>query len=82
MLKTLEEPAGRTLIMLLSDAPESLLPTIRSRCQLVTFRRLPNALIVAEPPPGDVPVPLAVMIVGEFVAVVTREIVAESAAAL
>ena len=45
-------------------------------------RLVADALIVAEPPPGDVPVPLAVMIVGEFVAVVTREIVAESAAAL
>jgi DNA polymerase III subunit delta' len=41
MLKTLEEPAGRTLIILLTDQPEILLPTIRSRCQLVRFSPLP-----------------------------------------
>ena len=33
LLKTLEEPAGRTLIVLLTAAPGWLLPTIRSRCQ-------------------------------------------------
>jgi DNA polymerase-3 subunit delta' len=37
LLKTLEEPAGRTLIMLLTESPGGLLPTIRSRCQLVRF---------------------------------------------
>jgi DNA polymerase-3 subunit delta' len=31
-LKTLEEPPPRTLILLLSAAPQALLPTIRSRC--------------------------------------------------
>ena len=39
LLKTLEEPAGRTLIVLLTDQPGSLLQTIRSRCQLVSFSR-------------------------------------------
>lgn len=37
ILKTLEEPAGRTLIILLTDQPNSLLATIRSRCQTVRF---------------------------------------------
>ena len=37
MLKTLEEPAGRTLIILLTDQPHALLATIRSRCQIVRF---------------------------------------------
>jgi DNA polymerase III subunit delta' len=37
MLKTLEEPAGRTLIVLLTESPGGMLPTIRSRCQLVRF---------------------------------------------
>lgn len=32
LLKTLEEPADRTHIVLVSDRPASLLPTIRSRC--------------------------------------------------
>lgn len=40
LLKTLEEPAGRTLIVLLTDQPGALLPTIRSRCQLVYFSAL------------------------------------------
>ena len=33
LLKSLEEPGGRTLFLLLSDIPSHLLPTIRSRCQ-------------------------------------------------
>ncbi|QQD19882.1 DNA polymerase III subunit delta' [Spongiibacter nanhainus] len=32
LLKTLEEPAGTTVLLLLSHAPSLLLPTIRSRC--------------------------------------------------
>lgn len=36
-LKTLEEPKGKTLIMLVSSKPDRLLPTILSRCQVVTF---------------------------------------------
>ncbi|MCP8898058.1 DNA polymerase III subunit delta' [Gilvimarinus xylanilyticus] len=34
LLKTLEEPAARTLLLLVSDAPSAVLPTIRSRCQI------------------------------------------------
>lgn len=33
LLKTLEEPGDRTLIILLTDQPLTLLPTIRSRCR-------------------------------------------------
>lgn len=33
LLKTLEEPAGKACLMLVSSYPERLLPTIRSRCQ-------------------------------------------------
>jgi DNA polymerase-3 subunit delta' len=36
-LKNLEEPKGKTLIILISSKPEMLLPTISSRCQLVKF---------------------------------------------
>ncbi len=39
LLKTLEEP-GHGLLILLSAAPERLLATIRSRCQLIRFTRL------------------------------------------
>lgn len=45
MLKTLEEPAGRTLIVLLTDQPGALLATIRSRCQTVQFAALDDALV-------------------------------------
>lgn len=48
MLKTVEEPAGRTLIILLTDQPGALLPTIRSRCQLVRFASLPESLVQRE----------------------------------
>ena len=40
LLKTLEEPPEGTSFILLSDAPERLLPTIRSRCQLLRFAPL------------------------------------------
>ncbi|PVV09405.1 MAG: DNA polymerase III subunit delta' [gamma proteobacterium symbiont of Ctena orbiculata] len=37
LLKTLEEPTPHTVILLLTDQPGRLLPTIRSRCQKVQF---------------------------------------------
>ncbi len=40
LLKTLEEPRPGTLIILLSAKPETLLDTIRSRCQRLKFNRL------------------------------------------
>ncbi len=48
MLKTLEEPAGRTLIVLLTDQLGALLPTVRSRCQLVRFAPLEESLVRRE----------------------------------
>jgi DNA polymerase-3 subunit delta' len=48
MLKTLEEPAGRTLIVLLTDQPESLLATVRSRCQMIRFASLDESLVKKE----------------------------------
>lgn len=42
LLKTLEEPTGKSTIILLSSQPGKLLPTILSRCQIVPFRRLNN----------------------------------------
>jgi len=40
LLKTLEEPLGRTSFILITEHPQLLLPTIRSRCQRVRFGRL------------------------------------------
>ncbi len=37
LLKTLEEPSEQTLLILVSDFPSRLLPTIRSRCQELRF---------------------------------------------
>jgi DNA polymerase III subunit delta' len=45
LLKTLEEPAGRTLIVLLTDQPGAMLQTIRSRCQVVRFTALDEAVV-------------------------------------
>lgn len=42
-LKTLEEPAGATLFILVTTAPSALLPTVRSRCQAVWFEPLHQA---------------------------------------
>ena len=48
ILKTLEEPYGRTLILLLTDQPHYLLPTMRSRCQVVQFSGLSDDLIMGQ----------------------------------
>ena len=37
MLKTIEEPPPRTIVMLVTAAADDLLPTIRSRCQRIDF---------------------------------------------
>src|SRR5450755_4043138 len=37
MLKTLEEPPDRTIVVLVTGAADDLLPTIRSRCQRIDF---------------------------------------------
>jgi DNA polymerase-3 subunit delta' len=42
LLKTLEEPTGNTLLILITARPESVLSTIRSRCQRLPFVRLPQ----------------------------------------
>jgi len=38
LLKTLEEPAGDTVIFLVTDRQDAVLPTIRSRCQILTVK--------------------------------------------
>lgn len=40
LLKSLEEPPERTVFVLISTAPDRLLPTIRSRCRLLACARL------------------------------------------
>ena len=38
LLKTLEEPTAATTLLLVSDLPGRLLPTVRSRCQKLPFK--------------------------------------------
>ncbi|MDP9045759.1 MAG: DNA polymerase III subunit delta' [Pseudomonadota bacterium] len=47
LLKTLEEPPGGTRFLLCCAAPDALLPTIRSRCQVVPMALPPEAQAVA-----------------------------------
>lgn len=37
LLKTLEEPSGQAVLILITVSPQALLPTIVSRCQLIKF---------------------------------------------
>ncbi|RJT38597.1 DNA polymerase III subunit delta' [Mesorhizobium waimense] len=60
LLKNLEEPPARTLFILIVHAPGSLLPTIRSRCQMVRLTPLDaedlmSVLQGIEPPPPEEP---------------------------
>jgi DNA polymerase-3 subunit delta' len=43
LLKTLEEPPPRALILLTTAAPDRLLPTVRSRCRRIELFPLPEA---------------------------------------
>jgi DNA polymerase III subunit delta' len=47
LLKTLEEPPGKAIIILLTSSPESVLATIRSRCQQLVFSGVPEDDIAA-----------------------------------
>lgn len=48
LLKALEEPPQRAMLLLLANAPGCLLPTIRSRCQRLLLRPLSAADLDAE----------------------------------
>jgi DNA polymerase-3 subunit delta' len=47
LLKTLEEPPGNALLILITDNPGGVLPTVLSRCQRLHFSALPEATITA-----------------------------------
>lgn len=42
LLKTLEEPPDNTLLILITESEEALLPTIRSRCQIIRADKTPE----------------------------------------
>ncbi len=45
ILKTLEEPPARSVLLLVCHAPGAILPTIRSRCRRLALRPLPDAQV-------------------------------------
>jgi DNA polymerase-3 subunit delta' len=46
LLKTLEEPPEHSLLILVANNPDALLPTVRSRCQRVQFSPLPDDAVI------------------------------------
>lgn len=47
LLKVLEEPPRWARFFLLAEHLEAVIPTIRSRCAVVTYRRLPESLVLS-----------------------------------
>lgn len=47
LLKTLEEPAGDSILLLTSSQPDRLLPTIRSRCHMMHMQPAPREVLCA-----------------------------------
>ena len=45
LLKVLEEPPARALLLLVSHSPRQLLPTIRSRCRILPLKPLASATV-------------------------------------
>ncbi len=48
LLKTLEEPATKVVLLLTADAPENLLPTVVSRCEVLRLRPMSVAVLAAD----------------------------------
>lgn len=47
LLKTLEEPPASSVFILVTSRPDSLLATVRSRCSVIRFARLPASDVAA-----------------------------------
>lgn len=48
LLKVLEEPPLKVRFFLLAERLEAVIPTIRSRCALVAYRRLPETVVLSK----------------------------------
>ena len=46
LLKLIEEPTDKTLLILVAEEEESIIQTIRSRCQVLHFNALPENVVV------------------------------------
>lgn len=47
LLKVLEEPPGKSVLLLVAHMPGRVLPTLRSRCRRLTLRPLPRPMLEA-----------------------------------
>ena len=63
LLKTLEEPRAESVILLVTHNPQALLPTVRSRCQKITFNLVDEKEIRAYLP-ADAPQEVALYAAG------------------
>ncbi|MBS4210778.1 DNA polymerase III subunit delta' [Bacillus sp. FJAT-50079] len=45
LLKFLEEPHSETMAILVTEQPQRILPTILSRCQVISFQSIPAAIL-------------------------------------
>jgi DNA polymerase-3 subunit delta' len=64
LLKTLEEPPSFTVIVMLANDAQLLLPTVRSRCQLVELTPLPRSSIESGLRAKSIPAERAAAIAG------------------
>ncbi|WP_225435395.1 DNA polymerase III subunit delta' [Bacillus aerolatus] len=62
LLKFLEEPTSDTVALLLTEQSQRMLPTIISRCQLLSFKPLPPAFLKDKLTGEGVPLPMAALV--------------------
>ncbi|MBM7650323.1 DNA polymerase-3 subunit delta' [Bacillus ectoiniformans] len=62
LLKFLEEPKSDTVALLMTEQSQRMLPTILSRCQLLSFKPLPHAVLKEKLVEEGVSVPLASLV--------------------
>lgn len=55
LLKFLEEPAPQAYLILTTSAKQLILPTVRSRLQLIAFHDLPHGQLVAQMTAAEIP---------------------------
>jgi DNA polymerase-3 subunit delta' len=48
LLKTIEEPPKDTIVILITSRIDTILPTIKSRCQIISFKRVNSKIIKNE----------------------------------
>lgn len=80
LLKTLEEPPPRTLIVLVADQPARLLATLRSRCRRVALALPPAAQALAWLTAQGVPRPQAALANAGGAPLLARDLAAPEAA--